>query len=334
MNGKTQTMVFKNKPRIVSGMSVVGKKEGEGPLASFFDIVQYDSKFGEKTFEKGEANMFSRAISGAINKLGLQPYDIDVLLAGDLLNQLVSSSYVARGLPMSYIGLYSACSTMTESLSIGASLVNADHFKRVACATGSHFATAERQYRYPLEYGCQRPPYAQWTITAAGCSIIAREGNGPAITHATLGRVIDFGINDLNNMGAAMAPAAMDTLYSVFSDTGLDERDFDAIFTGDLGRLGAEILRDLARERGVELGQKYSDCGEMMYSREQNCYCGASGAGCSAAVLNSFILGKLNSGEYKRVLLMATGALMSPTTSYQGETIPAVSHGIILEGEI
>ena len=334
MNGKTQTMVFKNRPRIISGMSVVGKKEGEGPLAKFFDIVQYDAKFGEKTFEKGEANMFGRAISGAIDKAGLTPYDIDVLLAGDLLNQLVSSSYVARGLPMSYIGLYSACSTMTESLSLGASLVDAGHFKRVACATGSHFATAERQYRYPLEYGCQRPPYAQWTVTAAGCSILSCEGNGPAVTHATIGRVVDFGINDLNNMGAAMAPAAMDTLSSVFDDTGLDERDFDAIFTGDLGRLGAEILRDLARERGLELGQKYSDCGEMMYSREQHCYCGASGAGSSASVLNSYILKRLNAGEYKRVLLLATGALMSPTTSFQGETIPSISHGVILEASL
>lgn len=332
MNGKTQTMVFKNKPRIISGMSIVGKREGEGPLAPYFDIIQYDPKFGEKTFEKGEANMFERAITGAITKAGLTPYDIDVLLAGDLLNQLVSSSYVARGMPMSYIGLYSACSTMTESLCVGAALVDAEHYSRVACATGSHFATAERQYRYPLEYGCQRPPYAQWTVTAAGCSIVSREGDGPVITHATLGRVTDYGINDLNNMGAAMAPAAMDTLCAVFEDTGKDERDFDAIFTGDLGRLGAEILRDLAGERGVELGQKYSDCGEMMYSRDQHCYCGASGAGCSASVLNSFILKKMATGEYKRVLLMATGALMSPTTSYQGETIPSVSHGVILEG--
>ncbi len=333
MGEKIQTMTFGNKPRIIAGMSVVGKKEGEGPLGKYFDIVQYDPKFGEKTFEKGEANMFGRAISGAIRKAGLEPYDVDVLLAGDLLNQLVSSSYVARGLPMAYLGLYSACSTMTEALALGAALIDAGHFRRAACATGSHFATAERQYRYPLEYGCQRPPYAQWTATAAGCSILSCEGPGPAITHATIGRVVDFGINDLNNMGAAMAVGAADTIYTVFEDTGFDERDFDAIFTGDLGRLGAEIMRDLCRERGLELGQKYSDCGEMMYYRGQNCYCGASGAGCSASVLNSYILGRLNGGMYKRVLLLATGALMSPTTSYQGETIPSVSHGVILEAE-
>lgn len=324
-------MRFPHMPRIIAGQSVVGKREGEGPLARYFDSVLFDPKCGEKTFEKGEATMFSKAVHGAIAKAHLSPNDVDVFLSGDLLNQLVSSSYVARELPMAYLGLYSACSTMTEALTLGATLIDDERFACVACATGSHFATAERQYRYPLEYGCQRPPYAQWTVTAAGCSILSLKGEGPAITHATIGRVVDFGINDLNNMGAAMAPAALDTLMTVFADTGYDERDFDGIFTGDLGRLGGEILRDLAREQGINLGQEYSDCGEMMYGRDQHCYCGGSGAGCSASVLNTMILEKLNRGDYNRVLLMATGALMSPTTSYQGETIPAVSHGIILE---
>ena len=328
---KNQTLFFKNKPRIVSGMSIVGKKEGDGPLGKYFDHISDDPKFGEKTFEKGECKMFLKAITGAVDKAKLNNEDLDLLLAGDLLNQLISSSYVARTLSVPYLGLYSACSTMTEALTIGANFINDGHFKLVDCATGSHFATAERQYRYPLEYGCQRPPYSQWTVTAAGCTLLSLKGEGPAITHATIGKVVDFGINDLNNMGAAMATAAADTIYSVFNDTNYDERDFDAIFTGDLGRLGAEILRDLCRERGLELGQKYSDCGEMMYKREQNCYCGGSGAGASASVLNSFILGKMQVGEYKKVLLLATGALMSPTSSYQGETIPSISHGIILE---
>lgn len=329
--GKRQTISFSKPPRIISGMSVVGTKEGDGPLGKYFDSIETDPKFGEKTFEKGEATMFERAVVGAIDKAGLKKFDIEALLAGDLLNQCVSSSYVARGLSMPYLGLYNACSTMTEALALGSVLVDAGHFKRIACLTGSHFATAERQYRYPLEYGCQRPPYAQWTVTAAGCSILSSEGEGPMIANAVIGRVVDYGINDLNNMGAAMAAAAADTICAAFDDTGLDERDFDAIFTGDLGRLGAEIMRDLCRERGLELGQRYSDCGEMMYSRQQKCYCGGSGAGCSAAVLNSFIISKMKSGEYKRVLLLATGALMSPTTSYQGETIPSISHGIILE---
>ena len=213
-------------------------------------------------------------------------------------------------------------------------LVNAGYYSTAACATGSHFATAERQYRYPLEYGCQRPPYAQWTVTAAGCSIIEREGDGPAITHATIGRVVDYGIKDLNNMGAAMAPAALDTMLAVFDDTHTSAEDYDGIFTGDLGRLGGEILRDLCRERGVELGQRYSDCGEMIFSGDQKCYSGGSGAGCSACVLNSFILEKMRRREYDRVLLLATGALMSPTTSCQGESIPAVSHAVILENDI
>lgn len=331
MSGKNQTLFFNNRPRIISGMSVVGKREGEGPLGKYFDEVVQDAKCGEKTFEKGEKKMFHKAIFGAIGKAGLSAQDIEVFLAGDLLNQLVSSSYVARELPVSYLGMYSACSTMTECLTLGATLIDDGRFHKIACATGSHFATAERQYRYPLEYGCQRPPYAQWTATASGCSILSSDGDGPAITHATIGRVVDYGINDLNNMGAAMAPAALDTLLAVTSDTGYEVSDFDAIFTGDLGRLGAEILRDLCREQGIELGQKYSDCGEMLFTRDQHCYCGGSGAGCSASVLNSFILRKMGTGEYNRVLLLATGALMSPTTSYQGETIPCISHGVILE---
>lgn len=334
MTAKSQTLVFKNRPRIIAGMSVVGDKEGEGPLGKYFDTIEPDPKMGKISFEKGETAMFSKAIEGAAAKAGMQIFDIGALFAGDLLNQLVSSSYAARDLPVSYFGLYSACSTMTEALSLGAAMINAGYFKTAACATGSHFATAERQYRFPLEYGCQRPPYAQWTVTAAGCSILADSGNGPAITHATIGRVVDYGITDANNMGAAMAPAAFDTVLAVLEDTEMKIEDFDGIFTGDLGRLGGEILRDLCRERGIELGQRYSDCGEMIFSSEQECYSGGSGAGCSACVLNSFILDKMKKHEYNRVLLMATGALMSPTTSFQGESIPAICHAVIMENDL
>ena len=334
MTAKSQTLVFKNRPRIIAGMSVVGDKEGEGPLGKYFDTIEPDPKMGKSSFEKGETAMFSKAIEGAAAKAGMQIFDIGALFAGDLLNQLVSSSYAARDLPVSYFGLYSACSTMTEALSLGAAMINAGYFKTAACATGSHFATAERQYRVPLEYGCQRPPYAQWTVTAAGCSILADSGNGPAITHATIGRVVDYGITDVNNMGAAMAPAAFDTVLAVLEDTEMKIEDFDGIFTGDLGRLGGEILRDLCRERGIELGQRYSDCGEMIFSSEQECYSGGSGAGCSACVLNSFILDKMKKHEYNRVLLMATGALMSPTTSFQGESIPAICHAVIMENDL
>lgn len=334
MTAKSQTLVFKNRPRIIAGMSVVGDKEGEGPLGKYFDTIEPDPKMGKSSFEKGETAMFSKAIEGAAAKAGMQIFDIGALFAGDLLNQLVSSSYAARDLPVSYFGLYSACSTMTEALSLGAAMINAGYFKTAACVTGSHFATAERQYRFPLEYGCQRPPYAQWTVTAAGCSILADSGNGPAITHATIGRVVDYGITDANNMGAAMAPAAFDTVLAVLEDTEMKIEDFDGIFTGDLGRLGGEILRDLCRERGIELGQRYSDCGEMIFTSEQECYSGGSGAGCSACVLNSFILDKMKKHEYNRVLLMATGALMSPTTSFQGESIPAICHAVIMENDL
>lgn len=331
MTAKSQTIKFHNKPRLIAGMSVVGKKEGEGPLGKYFDETDDDPKMGKSSFEKGESAMFAAAVKGAAKKAGISTFDFEALFAGDLLNQLVSSNYAARDLPVSYYGLYSACSTMTEALALASAMVNAGYYRTAACITGSHFAAAERQYRYPLEYGCQRPPYAQWTVTGAGCSVISAEGNGPAIISATIGKVADYGIVDANNMGAAMAPAAFETLLAVLDDTEMNLEDFDAIFTGDLGRLGARILRDLCNERGLDLGQKYSDCGEMIFAREQNCYSGGSGAGCSACVLNSFILSKLNRHEYNRVLLLATGALMSPTTSFQGETIPAISHGIILE---
>ena len=334
MTAKSQTLIFNNRPRIIAGMSIVGDKEGEGPLGKYFDTIEPDPKMGKSSFEKGETAMFVKAIEGAATKAGMQIFDIGALFAGDLLNQLVSSSYAARDLPVSYFGLYSACSTMTEALSLGAAMINAGYFKTAACATGSHFATAERQYRFPLEYGCQRPPYAQWTVTAAGCSILADKGDGPAITHATIGRVVDYGITDANNMGAAMAPAAFDTILAVLEDTGMNIENFDGVFTGDLGRLGGEILRDLCREQGIELGQRYSDCGEMIFSSEQECYSGGSGAGCSACVLNSFILEKMKKHEYNRVLLMATGALMSPTTSFQGESIPAICHAIIMENDL
>ena len=334
MTAKTQTIKFDNKPRIIAGMSVVGRKEGDGPLGKYFDLICEDPKMGKSSFEKGESAMFYAAINGAAKKAGMRPFDFDALFAGDLLNQLVSSNYAARELPVSYFGLYSACSTMTEALAIGGAMINAGYYKTAACATGSHFAAAERQYRYPLEYGCQRPPYAQWTVTGAGCSVLSSiVGSGPCIFSATIGRVADYGVTDANNMGAAMAPAAFETLLAVLDDTGLGIDDFDAIFTGDLGRLGARILRELCAEKGVYLGQKYSDCGEMIYSREQNCYSGGSGAGSSACVLNSFILRKMQKKEYNRVLLLATGALMSPVTSFQGESIPAISHGIILEND-
>ena len=331
---KCETIKFKKQPKIIGAYSIVGPKEGQGNFKDYFDYIMKNDLFGEKTYEKAERKMIENAITGAIQKAKLSIKDINVLVAGDLLNQIISSSYAARAFNFPYLGVYGACSTIAESIAVASILVDGGYFENVVCCTGSHFSTAERQYRFPLELGNQRPPVSQWTVTGAGSCVLSLNGKGPRVTMATFGKVIDWGVVDVNNMGAAMAPAALDTMLAVFDDTHTSAEDYDGIFTGDLGRLGGEILRDLCRERGVELGQRYSDCGEMIFSGDQKCYSGGSGAGCSACVLNSFILEKMRRREYERVLILATGALMSPTTSYQGESIPAVSHAIILENDI
>lgn len=326
-----QVLEFDRPPHIIGKMSIVGAKEGKGPLGRFFARIEDDDKMGEKSFEKAEIHMLEDAIIGSISNAKLNVSDIDLLIAGDLLNQITSSSYVARDLKIPYLGTYSACSTMTECLAFASTLISSGYFDRIVCATASHFATAERQYRYPLEYGCQRPPYAQWTVTGSGSSVLSSEGDGPIISKAVIGKVIDFGTNDLNNMGAAMAPAALDSLLALFTETGTRPEDYDLIFTGDLGKLGSDILRDLAREQGYELGNRYTDCGAMIFGLDQNCYQGGSGSACSATVFNSFILSRMHEGRYNKVAYFATGALMSPTSCYQGETIPCISHGVVIE---
>lgn len=328
-----QTVFFNNPIHIVSANAVVGNKEGKGPLKEYFRRVKDDIKLGEKNFERAEILMLDEAIRTSINEAKDLVGETQLLISGDLLNQMTSSSYVARNLDLPHLGVYSACSTYTEAMSLAATLLNAGHFHTVACATVSHFATAERQFRYPLEYGCQRPPYAQWTVTAAGCCVLSTRGTGPMIRSATLGKVVDFGQNDLSNMGAAMAPAAMDTMNALFEETETSPQDYDLILTGDLGKLGSDILRDLMREKGYELGQRYIDCGSLIYSVDQNCYQGGSGAGCSASVINEFVLPQMREGKYRKVAYLATGALMSTQSCYQGETIPCISHGIVIEGE-
>lgn len=332
---RPRIMRFYNTPRIVGRMSVVGKRESQGPLGKYFTKCETDDKLGEKTFERAELRMFDTAVRGAVRDARMDIIDIDLLISGDLLNQMTTSSYAARDIGVPHIGVYGACSTMTESLLIGASFVDAGYFSTVLCATCSHFATAERQFRYPLEYGCQRPPCAQWTVTGAAASVVASNTGEydrfPRIVCAIPGIITDYGTNDLNNMGAAMAPAAMDTMFTLFTQSGFDENDFDLIVTGDLGKLGSDILRDLMRKRGIKLGQNYIDCGNMIYDVNQKCYQGGSGAACSATIFNSFILDKLISGEYKRVAYLATGALMSTQSCYQGETIPCISHAVVVE---
>ncbi len=328
-----QTIEFRNRPKIIGSYSIVGPKEGAGTFGEYFDYVMKNDLFGEETYEKAERKMFEQAVTGAISKAGLTTAKINLMLAGDLLNQIISSSFTARDFSLPYLGMFGACSTMAETLAIGSVLINGGHFDNLVCATGSHFSTAERQFRFPLELGNQRVPTSQWTVTAAGASVLSLEGKGPQITMATFGKVVDFGIIDVNNMGAAMAPSAAETIFTHFNETGRKPTDYDLIVTGDLGKLGAEILVDLLEDKGIKLGPNYSDCGHSYFTRKQDTMCGASGCGVSASVLNSYIVKKLNKGEIKRVLFIPTGALMSTTASQQGESIPGVSHAIVLEAD-
>lgn len=325
------TVFFKNRPKISSYAAICGSKEKEGIVGSYADVTLDDDMYAESTFEKAECKMLTGAISLAIEKGGYKEQDIDVLLSGDLLNQIISASFAARDYDFPFLGVYSACSTMSESIMLGAMLVNAGYVKRAVAATGSHFASAERQYRYPLELGCTRPPQAQWTVTGAGGCVITSLEEGVKITSATMGRVCDYGVTDVNNMGAAMAPAAADTIMQHFKDTQTSPTDYDMILTGDLGALGSRILKDLTWEKGFDISERHVDCGEIIYKVIEDEFQGGSGAGCSAVVLNSYVLTKMNSGLYKRILFAATGALLSTVSSGQGESIPCISHAVELE---
>lgn len=326
-----QTIKFKNKPYLLAGYSIVGPLEGNGPLKEYFDYVIQDDTLKEKSFEKSERKLLKQIIIGAVDKSGLRQDDIDFFIGGDLLNQIVSSSYAARDLKIPFIGIYSACAIMTESLALAAILVSNSHAKNIVCGTCTHFSSAERQYRFPLELGNQRPPTAQWTITGGGACIVSTKPSKICITAATFGLVTDFGVNDVNNMGAAMAPAACDTIKQHLKNMKRSTKDYDLIATGDLGKLGSEILVDLLERDNIVLGKNYSDCGCIIYDKTNRVFMGGSGAGCSASVLNSYIINKLNAGEFKRVLLISTGALMSTTVSQQGDTVPGVAHAIELE---
>lgn len=327
----TQTVAFSEPPVVIGHGNVVGTKEGQGPLASKFDFVSPDDYFGETSWEKAERSMQEQALNHALNHAGKQPGDLDFLLAGDLLNQCISSSFAARSQEIPFLGLYGACSTMGESLLLAAMLVDAGFAKLAAAVTSSHFCTAERQYRAPLEYGGQRPPTAQWTVTGSGCVILSNTGKGPRVTHATVGKIVDKGITDANNMGAAMAPAAYDTLCAHFRDTGRSPSDYDLIATGDLGFLGHEIITDFFRRDGIQMGN-YTDCGLLIYDLEkQDVHCGGSGCGCAASVLTGHLLPTMERGELKRILFCPTGALLSPTSTQQGESIPSICHAVAIE---
>ena len=327
----TQTLRLSSAPSILGHAAVAGQKEGEGPLRDCFDLISEDSYFGEKTWEKAESRMLRDCFALACDKAGLPPSSLDAALSGDLLNQCVSSAFAMKDSGVPYLGLYGACSTMAEALGLAALLIDGGWCSTAAAVTGSHFCSAERQFRFPLEYGGQRPPTAQWTVTGAGALILGR-GAGPRVTHVTFGRIVDAGIKDANAMGSAMAPAAFDTLRAHFADTGRSPRDYDAIFTGDLGALGRDLLQELFRREGVELGVSYMDCGVLIYDlKTQEVNAGGSGCGCSASVLAGHILRGMENGVWRRVLFAATGLLMSPLSASQGSSIPGICHAVAVE---
>lgn len=328
-----QTAALPSRPRIIASAAVGGKREGEGPLKDCFDRVSADSYFGEESWERAESHMIRECFDLSCNKAGLAAAP-DYIIAGDLLNQCVSSAFAMKDSGAPYFGVYGACSTMAESLTLAAMLVDGGYAETACAVTGSHFCTAERQYRYPLEYGGQRTPTSQWTVTGAGAAITGALGRGPYISHVTTGRIVDAGINDANNMGAAMAPAAYDTLCAHFADTGRAPEYYDAIFTGDLGALGHDIVQDMFAADGVKLGARYMDCGVLIYDlRTQDVHAGGSGCGCCASVLCGHILPAMRKGIWKRVLVAATGALMSPTSAQQGASIPGICHAVAIENE-
>ncbi len=329
-----RTVHLESKPRILGYGSIVGKKEHEGPLSKEFDRYITDSFFGEKTFEKAESKLQKTAVETALKKACLQPQSIDNIFAGDLLNQCIGSSFGLREFGIPFIGLYGACSTMSLSAGLASLFVESGAAQKTIAVTSSHFCSAERQYRFPLNYGCQRTPTAQWTVTGSGALIVGAGKSGVAVNALCFGEIEDLGIKDANNMGAAMAPAAASTLLHYFEDTGTSPEDYDVIFTGDLGYVGTQALYGLLEREGVDIRCRHSDCGLIIFDREkQDVHAGGSGCGCSASVLCSFIMHRFEKGDFKNILFMSTGALMSPTSSFQGESIPGIAHLLHLSRE-
>ncbi len=318
-------------PSIAAYASVVGKKESEGPLARYFDMICTDTTMGEETWEKAESRLQKDAVNKALSKAQLSPADIDYVFAGDLLNQSISSTYGLRDLGVPFLGLFGACSTMAESLCIGSVFVDTGAAGSCICVTSSHFCSAERQFRYPLEYGGLRAPSSQWTVTGSGCAIVKQSALAPYIRAVTVGKVQDMGITDVNNMGAAMAPAAADTLLTYFTDTATSPDQYDLILTGDLGQVGSELVVELLKREGYDISGRHSDCGLLIFDlEEQGVNAGGSGCGCSASVLCSYILSRIKEGALNNVLFVATGALMSTTSLQQGESIPGIAHLVYL----
>lgn len=333
-----QTIKLTNTPKIIQTSSMVGPKEMQGPLSMYFDLHNDDPYFGEKTFEKAESTMLKTCIDNLISKVPTDSQSVDYIFAGDLLNQCISSGYCIRDLGIPFIGLYGACSTFCESLMLASLFVDTNNANKTIAATSSHFCSAERQFRMPLEHGNQKSPTAQCTTTAAGAAMVSTKDSnysGPYITYITPGKIVDLGIKDMTNMGAAMMPAAFNTIMTHLQDTGRDASYYDAIVTGDLGVLGSELLVEQAQKEGVNLQGIHLDCGALIYDHEaQDTHCGGSGCGCMASVFSGYFFDQLKSKKMNKILIVATGALMSPVSSMQGETIPGIAHAVAIENEV
>lgn len=321
------TIQMENMPSIEGYASVCGKKEAEGPLGKFFDQTFNDTSLGESSWEKAESKLQAKAVNLAIEKSNIKLKEINFIFAGDLLNQCISSTFGLKNLNIPFLGQYGACSTMAQALALSAIMVDTGVANNCIAVTSSHFCSAERQFRFPLEYGGQRTPTAQWTVTGAGAIVVGKNGQNPKISSITIGRITDLGIKDANNMGAAMAPAAVATLEDFFCDTNSKPDDYDLILTGDLGEVGSKLMKELLEHDGIRINDKHNDCGLLIYNRKtQDVHAGGSGCACSAVVLCSAILNKLKNNELKNILFMATGALMSSTSTQQGESIPSIAH--------
>ncbi|MGL5973168.1 MAG: stage V sporulation protein AD [Oscillospiraceae bacterium] len=330
-----RTMGFNINPSIKAFASIVGKKEMEGPLRDYFDIVNKDTTFGEKTWEKAESKMQELVVQKVLDKANLQPCDIDYIFAGDLLNQCIASSFNIRQLDIPFVGLYGACSTMAESLCMASVFIDNGSSNYCIALTSSHFCTAERQFRLPLEYGSQRTPTSQWTATGSGSTILSKTGDGPYIKSITIGKIRDLGIKDANNMGAAMAPSAADTIKAFLDDTKTKPQNYDLIITGDLGLVGSALLIDLLKRDGYDISSLHKDCGLLIYdTKRQDVHAGGSGCGCAGSVLNSYILKNMVDKKINNILFIATGALLSPVSTQQGESIPSISHLLHISNSI
>ncbi len=327
-----QSWIFESKPVIISSAAVGGPFEGKGPLAKDFDILHEDTWLGEDSYEKAEKKLLEQACETAIKKSQIKKEDITFHLSGDLMNQIISSSFAARTLGIPYLGVFGACSSSMEGLALAALLVDSNAAKYALASASSHNIAVEKQFRYPTEYGAQKPPTAQWTVTGAGAGIVAQSGNGPKVTSATIGRIVDMGISDPYNMGSAMAPAAVDTIEAHFRDLNIDPSHYDIIATGDLGKVGHHIAGDLLQKHGFNMPKEiFTDCGILIYSKDQPVIAGGSGCGCSATVTYGHFLNRMKNGELKRILIVATGALLSPLSYQQKESIPCIAHAVSIE---